>query len=117
MKRGNFIVFEGIDGSGKTTQAKLLADTLNASYTQEPTSYIRNNNIFLTKLITNPYSFSSIALVTQDRINHVNYIKKLLKEQIKGDGVEKLINEQIKEANIFDFKQKLDEELGKKKKG
>ena len=29
MKRGTLIVFTGIDGSGKTTQAKLLVDSLN----------------------------------------------------------------------------------------
>ena len=57
------------------------------------------------------------SLDLKETKEQINYIKKLLKEQIKGDGVEKLINEQIKEANIFDFKQKLDEELGKKKKG
>ncbi len=43
MKKGRFIVFEGIDGSGKTTQAKRLAAALeeqgrNVTMTAEPTA-------------------------------------------------------------------------------
>ncbi len=41
MQKGKFIVFEGVDGSGKTTQAKLLVDLFKknkipAVYTKEP---------------------------------------------------------------------------------
>ena len=36
MGRGRFIVFEGCDGSGKSTQARLLAASLDARLTREP---------------------------------------------------------------------------------
>ena len=77
MSRGKLIVFEGIDGSGKGTQIKLLADRLdrlNIEYilTKEPT----NGNIgrllrdYLTlKLKGNERSIA--ALFAADRLDHI----------------------------------------------
>jgi dTMP kinase len=54
-KKGTFICIEGLDGCGKTTQAKLLAKKLgknyNAIYTAEPSrgkigTYIRNSYLY-----------------------------------------------------------------------
>lgn len=36
--RGRFIVFEGLDGSGQSTQAEMLTRSLNAHLTKEPTN-------------------------------------------------------------------------------
>ncbi|GBD34454.1 Thymidylate kinase [bacterium HR35] len=36
MKKGNFILFEGISGSGKSTQAKIISQILKAKYFKEP---------------------------------------------------------------------------------
>jgi dTMP kinase len=36
MNRGIFVAFEGIDGSGKSRQARRVADSHNALYTMEP---------------------------------------------------------------------------------
>jgi dTMP kinase len=76
MAKGLFIVFEGIDGSGKTTQSKLLFDFLlkkrkKVIWTKEPT----NGNIG--SLLTNKYlkdtdlPFVDALLFAADREEHL----------------------------------------------
>jgi len=75
-----FIVFEGIDGSGKTTQAKLLAKRLNGTYTCEPT----NGEIgeLIRKILSGKKcEKETLALLfAADRIEHVKKIEEKVKE-------------------------------------
>jgi dTMP kinase len=76
-KKGTFICIEGLDGCGKTTQAKLLAKKLgknyNAIYTAEPSrgkigTYIRNSYLYGEKR----FSIALEALLfAADRIEHL----------------------------------------------
>ena len=76
-KKGAFICIEGLDGCGKTTQAKLLAKKLgkshNAVYTAEPShgkvgTYIRNSYLYGEKRLS---SVIEALLFAADRIEHV----------------------------------------------
>ena len=51
-------------------------------------------------------------------MERLTFTKDVLKECLKADEevVEKIINEQVNDANIYEFKAQLDEELGKLKK-
>ena len=91
-KKGKFIVFEGPDGSGKTTQMRMLVEYLESKgevcySTHEPTdspfgaqlrSCLRGN------IDTNEYTIA--ALFAADRVDHildsVNGIKKKLEEGV-----------------------------------
>lgn len=85
QKNGAFIVIEGLDGSGKTTQAKLLTAKLsrshNAVYTAEPSHgkigvFIRNRCLYSEKRLS---STTEALLFAADRIEHVeNEIKPAL---------------------------------------
>ncbi|MEM3827664.1 MAG: dTMP kinase [Conexivisphaerales archaeon] len=75
-----FITFEGIDGSGKSTQAKLLKDHLlslgyNVFLTAEP--FNQNIRNILPK-ITDPYM--EFFLLMADRVEHQKEIKKYLNQ-------------------------------------
>jgi dTMP kinase len=76
-KKGAFICIEGLDGSGKTTQAKLLAKKLrkshNAVYTAEPSqgkigAFIRERCLYGEKRLS---SVIEALLFAADRIEHV----------------------------------------------
>lgn len=87
QKRGAFIVIEGLDGSGKTTQAKLLTVKLSRShnvvYTAEPSrgkigTFIRNSCLYGEKRLS---VFAEALLFAADRIEHVeNEIKPAIAE-------------------------------------
>jgi dTMP kinase len=76
-KNGIFIVIEGLDGSGKTTQAKLLAKKLEKTHrvflTAEPScgkigSYIREDCLYEEKRLPTE---AEALLFAADRIEHV----------------------------------------------
>jgi len=76
-KRGAFIVIEGLDGSGKSTQAKMLAAALRKEYdvvcTVEPSRgaigrFIRNRILFER---FRPSASVEALLFAADRIDHV----------------------------------------------
>ena len=76
-KKGAFICIEGLDGCGKTTQAKLLAKKLrkshNALYTAEPShgkigTYIRKSYLYGEKRLS---IILEALLFAADRIEHV----------------------------------------------
>jgi dTMP kinase len=72
-KKGVFIVIEGLDGSGKTTQAKLLVEKLkNAVFTTEPSTgkigaFIRESCLYEDKRLPTE---AEALLFAADRIEH-----------------------------------------------
>ena len=90
MKRGKFIVFEGIDGAGKTTQINLLANYLREQgrsvyCTAEPTETV-SGGLLRDALsgVTRRTVCEMAAMFVFDRINHnvnpVNGIQKMLND-------------------------------------
>jgi len=84
MPKGCFIVFEGIDGSGKSTQFRMLSENLeNAKYevvrTKEPTPQRPIGKLIREILYENKNNVpeESLALLfAADRIDHINSIIK-----------------------------------------
>ena len=92
MDRGIFIVFEGIDGAGKSTQAKLLAERLHnlgksVVMTAEPTELTSGRE--LRRVLSGEIKKSDCeiaAMFTLDRIAH----------NVDGErGIEKMLNEGV----------------------
>jgi dTMP kinase len=86
-KKGVFICIEGLDGCGKTTQAKLLAKKLrkshNAVYTAEPSrgkigTFIRKRCLYGEKRLS---TVVEALLFAADRVDHVeNEVRPALHE-------------------------------------
>lgn len=92
--RGKFIVFEGIDGSGKSTQMKLLAESLKANeiesrLTLEPTYGMVGSvlhEILSGKIKADPKV--TAALFVADRLDHItNQDDGVLKSLENGETV------------------------------
>ena len=84
MKKGRFIVFEGIDGAGKTTQIDLLAKRLedageSVSVTAEPTDNESGRALRRALSGKEPHSECEMAVMfVFDRIGHNAQIEELL---------------------------------------
>ncbi len=90
MKRGKFIVIEGLDGSGKSTQIQRLADTLRLRgekvyITAEPTDFETGG--YLRRILSesqNKNMYLQAALFLADRLEHITHpefgIKRYLDE-------------------------------------
>lgn len=93
MSRGCFIVFEGIDGSGKTAQCEILSEKLKDEYkvlkTKEPTGSLPIGKlirkVLLKKEESKDISEESLALLfAADRISH---LKKIVIPALKNGSV------------------------------
>lgn len=98
---GFFITFEGIDGCGKSTQAKLLKENLinlgyDAFWTKEPGGTEIGNMVreILLKYNQDIDTLTEFLLFASDRSAHV---KVLLKELAKGKIV---ISERFKDSSV-----------------
>jgi dTMP kinase len=74
MKKYKLIIFEGIDGSGKTTQAKYFAKKLNAFYFREP-------KFFKKEILQEIHPLTELFLFLADRSEVYLRIKGVLKNK------------------------------------
>jgi len=94
MKKNLFIAFEGLDGSGKTTQAKMLAAKMQEEGISVYTTYEPTNNrvgailkdIFKHKMEADHRTIA--ALFVADRLDHLlNQENGILKKLEEGNAV------------------------------
>jgi dTMP kinase len=74
MKKYKLIIFEGIDGSGKSTQAKYFAKKLNALYFREP-------KFFKREILQKIHPLTELFLFLADRSEVYLRIKSVLKNK------------------------------------
>ncbi|HIQ38539.1 MAG TPA: dTMP kinase [Methanothermococcus okinawensis] len=82
MEKYKFIVFEGIDGSGKTVQSKKLSESINGYYTYEPTE--GDVGKLIRRILRGEvcYSSETLALLfAADRREHVSTISRELEHR------------------------------------
>ncbi len=71
MKKYRLIIFEGIDGSGKTTQAKYFTKKLNAFYFREP-------KFFKKEILKGIHPLTELFLFLADRSEVYSRIKNIM---------------------------------------
>jgi dTMP kinase len=100
MKKGIFIVFEGLDGCGKSIQIAMLRDWLkkkriNAIATKEPTANITGNILKLALRMEKLSPVTDTLLFAADRAEHID---KVIRENLKKGKV--IIQERYVYANL-----------------
>lgn len=100
MKKGIFIVFEGLDGAGKSIQISMLrnwlkARRINPLLTKEPTDNITGNVLKLTLRMEKLAPQTDALLFAADRAEHID---KVIKENLKKGKV--IIQERYVYANL-----------------
>ena len=79
----NFIVFEGLDGSGTTTQSRLLSEKLNVVFTCEPSDNPVGS--FIRQILRKEHSVlpqTLAGLFTADRHEHLS-VRMALNSRLK----------------------------------